>query len=134
MKFKYKKYSSEIIRPIIPIDLVYKNSPPITYEVLVDSGADICIFDAEIGELLGINLEKGEKKEVGGITGVSETYYIHPITIKVGGWPYNIKAGFLRNIAKLGYGVVGQKGFFDLFSVKFDYFKQEIELKEKNRK
>ena len=59
---------------------------------------------------------------------------MHPITIKVGGWPYNIKAGFLPNIARMGYGVVGQRGFFDLFIVKFNLQKEEIELIERKAK
>ena len=34
-------------------------------------------------------------------------------------------------IARLGYGVVGQKGFFEIFVVKFDLLKEEIELKQR---
>lgn len=99
--------------------------------MLVDSGADFCIFDAQIGELLGIEVEKGEPSEVWGITGVGEIYFLHEVTIRVGGWPHRIRAGFLPNIARLGYGVVGQRGFFDIFIVKFDLLKEEIELKER---
>lgn len=103
----------------------------VPYEVLVDSGADVCIFDAQIAEILKINLKKGKKKKVSGITGVAEPYYIHPVTITVGGWKYKIEAGFLPNIGNLGYGVVGQNGFFDIFVVKFDLVKEEIELKQR---
>ncbi|TSC83595.1 MAG: Uncharacterized protein G01um101413_973 [Parcubacteria group bacterium Gr01-1014_13] len=130
MKFKYKKYGPGILRPVIPIEITYKDRS-VPYEVLVDSGADFCIFDAEIGELLGIDVRNGEPQRVGGITGVIETYYVHPITIKVGSRPYSVGAGFLPNIARLGYGVVGQKGIFDIFVVKFDLLKEEIELKER---
>ena len=51
MKFSYKKYG-QVLRPVIPIQLK-SGSEVIGYEVLVDSGADLCIFSAEIGELLG---------------------------------------------------------------------------------
>lgn len=127
MKFEYKKYGPGILRPVIPIEIIYQGRS-VQYEVLVDSGADLCIFDAQIGEILGVDLASGDKKEVAGITGVKEFYYLHAITVKVGGWPYKIIAGFLPNIARLGYGVVGQKGFFDNFVVKFDLRKEEIEL------
>lgn len=80
---------------------------------------------------LGIVIESGEKQEVGGITGEIKPYYIHPVTIKVGGWPFDIEAGFLSDIARMGYGVLGQKGFFDIFVVKFDLLKEEIELKSR---
>jgi hypothetical protein len=131
MKFKYKRYSKEIIRPVIPIEISY-NGREIAYEALVDSGADACIFDAQLGEALGINISAGEENRVSGITGALESYFVHPVTIRVGGFSFDIEAGFLPNIAKMGYGIIGQKGFFDLFIVKFDYKKEEIELK--NRK
>lgn len=131
MKFSYKKYAPGILRPVIPIEIIYKNSS-IHYEVLVDSGADFCIFDSQIGQLLGIDIQSGKKQEVGGITGTRENYYVHPVTIKVGGWSHMIEAGFLPNIAHFGYGVVGQNGFFDIFVVKFDLVKEEIELKKRS--
>jgi len=130
MKFKYKRYSREIIRPVIPIEISH-NGNVIAYEALVDSGADMCIFDAQLGEALGLNVYDGEENKVYGITGTLENYYIHPVTINIGGYKFNIKAGFLPNIARMAYGIVGQKGFFDLFIVKFDYKKEEIELKSR---
>lgn len=132
MKFKYKKYAPGVLRPVIPIEVIYRGRS-VPYEVLVDSGADFCIFDAEIGELLGIDIESGEPHTVGGITGAIETYFAHEVTLTVGGWPYIVSVGFLPNIARLGYGVVGQKGFFDTFVVQFDLVKEEIELKERKK-
>jgi len=130
MKFKYKRYGN-IYRPIIPIK-VKSGGSAVSYEVLVDSGADICIFDGGIGDILGIDVESSERQVVGGIAGQSAPYYLHDIAIEVGGWPYKIKAGFLRNVAGgFNYGVVGQKGFFEFFAVKFDFQKAEIELKRK---
>lgn len=128
MKFRYKKYRPDLLRPVIPIEIIYKNKS-IPYEVLIDSGADFCIFDAQIGEILDVPIEEGEKFEVAGITGEKEPIYFHLLQIKVGGWEYKIKAAFLRKIGPYGYGVVGQKGFFDNFVVKFDLFREEIELK-----
>lgn len=131
MKFSYKKYAPGILRPVIPIEVVYKDRS-VPYEVLVDSGADFCIFHSQVGEILGIDVEKGQKRELWGITGVNETYFIHPVIIKVGGWSHKIEAGFLPKIAlQMGYGVMGQKGFFDIFIVKFDLLKEEIELIER---
>lgn len=126
MKFKYKKINSEVIRPIIPVGII-SNGNCVRYEVLVDSGADICIFDAQIADILGIDIVKGTKSQVIGITGFPENYYVHTVTIGVGGWKFKIDAGF-KNMGGMSYGIVGQKGFFDLFKVKFDYLKGDIEL------
>jgi hypothetical protein len=131
MKFKYKKYG-HILRPVIEIRV--KNSEAsIRYEVLVDSGADICLFSAAVGEAIGIDVESGRKNEVMGVGGKFSVYYIHPITIEVGGWSYAIDAGFMPDVAGhvMPYGIVGQKGFFDNFVIKFDLLKEEVEFKRR---
>lgn len=100
------------------------------YEVLVDSGADLCIFHAEMADVLGIDFKKGKPQEVFGVGGKASLFYIHPIEIVVGGWKYTIEAGFMPDVSgrKIQYGLVGQLGFFDTFVVKFDRAKEEIEL------
>ena len=128
MNFKYKKYAPNVLRPVIPVEIHY-NDIEVPYEVLVDSGADICVFDAGIAEILGINLKSGREDKIAGLTGASEPFYLHTVIISVGGWEYEVEVGFLPNIGKYGYGVVGQRGFFENFVVKFDIKKEEIELK-----
>lgn len=127
MKFKYKKYGPDTLRPVIPIEIV-ANNLEVPYEVLVDSGADMCIFDAQIASILGIDIVKGVKTRVSGVTGYPEDMYIHTFRIKVGGQDCKMEVGFM-NMRNSTYGVVGQKGFFELFIVKFDLKKNEIEIK-----
>lgn len=76
MKFRYKTYGSGILRPVITIELIHKGTE-VPYEVLVDSGADVCIFDAQIAAILGIDITEGERHEIAGITGVSERTVVH---------------------------------------------------------
>jgi hypothetical protein len=128
MKFSYKRFSPEVIRPVFPIGISY-GEQTVYYEVLVDSGADICIFDAEIGELLGIKVREGERHLVGGITGVQEPYFVHEVTLNVGGWKHKTKVGFMPRSQSDNYGIIGQIGLFDHYVVNFDYRKEEIELK-----
>ncbi len=117
---------------MIPITIKHQNKS-VNYEVLVDSGADVCIFDAEIGEVLGIDLKSGRPHKVSGVAGQSATYYAHTVQMEVGGWPYTIEAGFLEKVAgQFHYGVIGQIGFFDRFVVIFNYSKEEIELRPRS--
>lgn len=127
MKFKYKKFGSDVLRPVIPIEITHNNLS-VPYEVLIDSGADICIFNMQIADVLGIDLLKGIKMQVSGITGFPQDIYIHTINIKISGKNYKIDVGFIK-MSNTSYGVVGQKGFFDIFVVKFDLVKKEVELK-----
>ena len=130
MKFPYTKFPQGIKRPIIRIAIEHKGKE-LPYFGLIDSGADINLFHGELAELLGLDLEAGEKRSVGGIVeGERREYYVHRVTLKIGGWRHdNVMVGFMPSLSKSGHGLLGQYGFFDLYSVKFDLPKGEIELK-----
>lgn len=138
MKFSYFKvplsksstyFGRTLLKPIIPIK-VKIGGRDIKYAALIDSGADFCIFDGEIGEYLELNVRSGQKEIFGGIQERSGAEaFLHEITISIGGWDYKTTVGFSYDIARRGFGILGQKGFFDIFIVKFDLVKEEIELK-----
>jgi len=140
MKFPYFKlplsqrsdfFGTSILKPIIPIEIVVGQSS-VRYAALIDSGADFCIFDGEIGETIGLDVRAGLRTLFGGIQSAgSAEAFLHQVTLRVGGWTYSMVAGFSYDIAKHGYGILGQKGFFDIFVVKFDLVKEEVELKER---
>jgi len=132
MKFRYIKYG-ETFRPVVPVRVKLKDLN-FQYEVLIDSGADFCLFHTEVAEYLEINLDKCKKGIVTGVGGKLSEYFLHPVSIEVGGWNYEMEVGFLPTIGgrSAPYGIVGQKGFFENFIVKFDLLKEEIELKTRN--
>jgi hypothetical protein len=127
MKFKYKKLAPNFFRPIIPVTLKFNNKS-IQYEALVDSGADMCAFPAEIGELLGIDILRGKIADLTGVTGKSEKMYYHPITIEIGGNETRIEAGFTYS-QNFSHGFLGQRGIFNIYSVHFFYRKGIVELR-----
>ncbi len=133
MKFKYKRYGSgNYLRPVIPVILEHKGNK-LGYEVLVDSGADLCVFDSQIGEAIGIDVLANAPKEVFGVGGKATFFYVHGVRITVGATSYEIEAGFMPSVVGrvVPYGVVGQKGFFDKFIVQFDLLREEVELKSR---
>ena|SRR3989344_5577930 len=137
MKFRYYKlplrnqsdfFGYSILKPIIPIGLTMRGKL-FDYAALIDSGADFCIFDAGIGEALDIDVKSGRKITFSGIQDAGGAQaYVHEVTIVIGGWEHKTMVGFSYDIASDGYGILGQKGFFDLFIVKFDFLKEEVEL------
>ncbi len=127
MKFKYKKLAPGLIRPIIPVTLQF-NKKSITYEALIDSGADMCAFPAEIGEILGIDIKSGKSGDLTGVIGKSEKIYYHTITIEVGGNKTQIEAGFTYS-QNSSHGFLGQRGIFSVYSVHFFYRKGVVELR-----
>jgi len=127
MKFLYKRYAPGVIRPVIPIEIRSGNKR-LRYEALIDSGVDECVFEAQLAQILSINFRQGIKRVIGGITGVEQYYYSCPITIFVGKLTIETNVGFMPNMPEFEYAVLGQKGFFENFVVKFDYTKLEIQL------
>lgn len=130
MKFPYKKINDRKIRPIVPVTLSYKNRE-VTFYALIDSGADLNLFPANLLPSLGIELSTGRQGQVGGITdGETQPFYFHKINLEVGGLIFKTEVAFMESLSQMGHGLLGQKGFFDKFLVKFDYRNKEIEVNE----
>lgn len=131
LTFRYKRVD-ENLRPLIPVEVVNrKTGKSVGQLVLVDSGADFCIFRAEVGEILGLNIKSGHKREFAGISGESSICYVHNLEIIVGNVHYPIPVTFSYDIRDDGYGIVGQVGFFDQFKITFDYSKKHVVLRTK---
>lgn len=139
LKFPYKKFPSSpneafpdhkfAQRPVIPITIKHLNKK-IDYLTLIDSGADFCIFHSEIGEYLGLDIKSGKKLEFFGVTGDKKVSYFHKVTLNIGGHDKVCYCGFAPDFTanKMPYGILGQKGFFEIFKVSMDYKKNRIEL------
>lgn len=138
MDFRYKKFprdqsnnpfphNKSALRPVVQIDFETDNGS-FGYLVLIDSGADYCIFHASIGEILGLDIKSGKPLTFFGTSGEPQKAYFHKITFKVGGNSHTCFVGFSYDMEKLAYGILGQDGFFDSWNVKFEYSKEVIEL------
>lgn len=107
--------------PILNIRLSHKQSPPTkSIACWIDSGADVCIFHASICHSLGIRrLEDGVRDYLQGVTGgPTALLYFHKVRVFVFGDSFETMAGFSSDIAVTG--LLGRRGFFDSFVVKFD--------------
>ena len=130
MKFPYIKLANGLYRPILPFTVSYKKGIPIKYFGLVDSGADKTYIASELAGVLGVkDLSTGKEESVQGINGLSKSYF-HPVTINIGGWNFDIEAGFMEGstLTSLGCGILGQIGLFDNCTIKFNLRKFEMEI------
>ena len=140
-KLDYRKFPADptepfprrnsVVRPVIPVALI-NGSNRLRVYALIDSGADYCIFHAEIGEQIGLQIDSGKSLTFSGISSAGQTAYFHNIKLEVGGHQIDCYAGFSRDIQNLPYGILGQVGFFNIFKVSFDYQKEKIELQSYN--
>lgn len=95
---------------------------------LVDSGADLCLFHSDIGRMLGIDIEAAPQLAFEGVSGARELAYLHRINLEVRGLnTISLNVGFTNSMA-VGTGLLGQRGFFEQFSVSFQLKEEFFEI------
>lgn len=130
MKYPYKPFPLSQTDPVTKLDYAWrpaltvliwhshKRSAPL--ESILDTGADHCIFDGQIGDELGILVKKGREVAFSGIAkGVETKGYLHTVTLTVAAQSYEAPIVFAYGISATG--ILGQIGFFDHFIVTFDW-------------
>lgn len=135
IKFPYLKYiitpptqkpAKYVYRPVIPIKLFLDNRV-ITFDSLVDSGADECTFPAWIAKTLGHNVYKGKQKIFSGIGG-SVLAYLHKTHLILNEIELVVDVYYSHEWDDMPFGLLGQAGFFSHFEVCFNYREKEISL------
>src|SRR5574341_1668826 len=64
----------------IPTILILGNITA-SVQAKIDPGAQVCLFQREIGEELGIDIESGDRIRLGSLTGGSLIAFGHPVTL-----------------------------------------------------
>ena len=89
---------------------------------IVDSGADDCLFPRSFMQPLGLDPLTISVEQVAGVgsSGVP-TQYAH-VTIDIQGiGQFAAFAGFTSGLDPIGFGLLGQLGFFEKCRVSFDH-------------
>lgn len=143
MKFKFTRLPTNptpafpnkksCLMPLIPVRLRSKGNAGQYFDLkaILDSGAHVSIFPAQIGEIIGLKIKNDKTQPIYGIGGHSIATYRHEVIIEVGGWPFDAIVCFTYD--NISFPVLGREGFFNLFEIKIDYSKETIELKPKEK-
>ena len=126
MRFPYQQRHGKFL-PIIPIKLKSVGGEWITFDAFVDSGASYSIFTAEIGEVLGLNVEDGKKIYVTVGDGSLITVYLHEIDVKIGKKTFKATVGFSKQLG-IGFNIIGRKDIFERFKVCFNEKEKVVEF------
>ena len=121
-----QKLAQYAYRPVIPIKLFLDNKV-ITFDALLDSGADECSFPAWIAKTLGHDVYKWEHKIFSGIGG-SVLAYLHKTHLVLNGIEFVADVYYSHEWDDMPFGLLGQAGFFSHFYVHFNYREMEILL------
>lgn len=128
--FPYKLYRGwyfPVIQFYIAKDL---ESPPIAVSGLVDSGANLSIFNKETAEALGITMSKGKRRSFSGVA--SQSYgYEHTIYFDVLGTKFRDSIVFSSQLGAY-FNLIGRQSFFNQFqSIRFDENNRQTVLVKK---
>lgn len=132
---KRKRIVDYIYRPLLKIGIktqLNSGNDFVDYEALIDSGADDCLFPEELAEIAKISIDKTKGKRFSGLGGSSMVGYPASVSISLGEYNFSTEIYFSSNLE--GYGILGQKGFFDKFRIRFIYSKKMVEIVEERRR
>jgi len=126
MRFPYTKYlitpptkpAKYVYRPVIPIKLV-SDKKVITFDALVDSGADGCTFPGWLTKALDYEIFSGKQKIFSGIGG-SVLSYLHKTKLMLNEIEFITDVYFSHEWDDMPFGLLGQVGFFSHFKINFD--------------
>jgi len=129
VKYPYRPFPLSHVDPVTKLDYAWrpalkvllwyqhKKSPPI--ESILDTGADHCVFDAQIADGLGIPVTKGATVAFRGVGGGEVAGFLHNVTLSVAAQTFQAPIVFAYGISTTG--ILGQTGFFDHFVATFDW-------------
>jgi len=117
MKFPYVRERGRFL-PIITIPLEGTEGW-VTFDAFVDSGASYSIFRAEVGDILGLDVEKGEKRYITVGDGSLMIVYMFMLNIQIRDDVSEASVGFSKQPG-IGFNILGRKDVFERFRVCFD--------------
>lgn len=120
--------SPSVYKPLITVVLRCQSQKTSKLLVLVDSGADACLFPKGVADQLGIDVKSGPPIPFTGLGGDRSPFYFHEIEILFGTYSVKSKAGFSMSYHIGVGGILGQQGFFDQFIVTFEHKNRFLEI------
>jgi hypothetical protein len=105
--------------PMLTVAIVHSHQTSKRVEAVVDSGSPWCLFHAQIGESVGIKINRGARGSLGGVlAGASSDVYFHSVKLMFMGCIVPVMAGFSHDLSVAA--IVGRQGFFDNCTITFD--------------
>lgn len=98
-------------------------------EMVIDTGADYCLFPKRYAEIFGIDIQKDcEAEKTLGVGGTETVYQYKALPIRIGSWQKTVPIGFLRRdgIPPL----LGRLGCIEIFRLIFEAKESILEFHE----
>ena len=107
-------------RPLLSVKLVVDGGRFYEAVALADSGADACLFPLRLATLLGLDLTQLPTALTSGVGNSANLTYYSTMTIDLGNdLHFETQVGFTEGMDRVGFGLLGQQGFFENYNVEF---------------
>lgn len=123
--FPYRKDAKGNIFPIIPLS-VESAGKKREFLALIDSGATISVFQAEVANSLGIDITHGKEIYLGGVGGRIKGY-IHELIIEIANRKFSCPIVFSHEYL-VSFNLLGREEFFKKFRIIFEEKKNLLAL------
>jgi hypothetical protein len=125
LRYKIDTYVERL--PIVAVRIVC-NRKSQTVMALLDSGADISIFNTEIAGLLDIDPAAGKPYSLRGLVGDSCFASVHQVSLRIENLPSIDTIAAFSQTEDPELAILGQRGVLDNFQIRFRRFNDEIEI------
>jgi|GEM_PF-379678 hypothetical protein len=97
---------------------------------LLDSGAVVSTMPLQVAHDTGVDLARAKRITLQGFSGVPSFAYLDEITVMIGDSEYVLPASFTESSSTTH--ILGRKGLFDDFTIKFDHEDRAIIITRKD--
>lgn len=112
--------------PLLKVTLFHQEKK-VNVLAMIDSGADISVFNLGYAQALGIDLSQCDPVVVSGVEGTPQDCYRTTIDLEPEGLPrITLQALFIDSMGV--DGLLGQEGFFDQHVIRFDRQNDSFEI------
>jgi hypothetical protein len=136
MRYRYTQYANALdparpfLRPMVGVRIVNGNKTK-GLPAVVDTGCDVSLAHTDIGTLVGIDVPTGRPYNyAGSVVGQTADAYIHTVHLIIVNHTWVDLDIAFANEMHPGFILLGQRGFFENFDVKFCLSKGFFEIIE----
>ena len=109
----FERPGTAMVYPMLPVGLVSKQGRQVDTFALLDSGADVSMFNAMYGERIGLDIQTRRIEHIGSIDGGLECF-MHRIRMIVGSNRFDCEVAFSYELGEDIYDqLIGRDVVFD---------------------
>jgi predicted aspartyl protease len=131
-KLEFDTLQSYESSPNIEVTLTVRSSEKsYNFRAVVDTGADYCVFQPDIAEVLGIELAAGSEISIGNAAGSTFKAYGHEVELEYCGIRFSTMVYF-ADVPQFRRNLLGRVGWLDQFRIAIVHHDSSLYVRHYN--